>query len=231
MLPWTLSGLLVFTAAVVFLVGRPPSPPPQPIEFNHKVHIDYFQDGSHRETMVAMHVDILGAAVPQVDEGLCTLCHIDFEQAALTIPRIAYCAECHGAFDGRDWEDRADQRPCMGCHAGAVDSPQASIPNTNTCAACHLPPLQSDLEDTSLTEFIEAESEIPWARVYDYLPGEIVFSHERHAELGRVRCQECHGPVESAEEPLYLDIKFRMEDCMACHETTGASNDCLSCHK
>ncbi len=232
MLRWISLVSLIFVAASVFLVASTSSPPPsQPIEFSHKLHLDYFQDGRHRQSMVSMHEEILGDAIEAIDMGVCTACHGDFERAVETTPRIRYCAECHGVFLGRDWEERGDQRPCMGCHNTAVHSPQASIPNISTCAACHLPPLRSDQEDTTLLEFIEEERVIPWARVYDYLTGEIVFSHERHVELGRVRCQECHGPVESAEELLYLDIKLRMEDCMACHENSGASNDCLPCHK
>ncbi|MHC4402020.1 MAG: cytochrome c3 family protein [Planctomycetota bacterium] len=167
-----------------------------------------------------------------VENGRCTLCHGDFDQnAGENASRLTACAECHRFASHLDWEGREEERPCMGCHNAAFQFPWASIPNTNTCAACHLPPLGDDPEEAELLEFIEQERMISWARVYDYLPGEIVFSHERHVELGRVKCQECHGPVELAERPLALEVKLSMEDCMSCHEATGADNDCLACHK
>jgi c(7)-type cytochrome triheme protein len=233
MLRLVFSVSLVFVAAFGFLVASTPSPqPPQPIEFNHKLHLDYFQDGRHRQSMVSMHRQVLGEAAGELlQQGLCTMCHGDLDRAAERTPKIQHCAECHRVFLDHEWEGRSGQRPCMGCHNTAVDSPRASIPNTSTCTACHQPPLGGDHEEMKLLEFVEQERTIPWARVYDYLPGEVVFSHERHAELGRVRCQECHGAVERAEEPLSLEVKLSMEDCMACHEASGANNDCLACHK
>jgi hypothetical protein len=130
----------------------------------------------------------------------------------------------------------------MGCHNTVSVSPLASIPNMNTCAACHEPPRGSHPEETKLVQFVTQEKTIPWTRVCDYLPGDIVFSHERHVELGRVKCQECHGSVERADYPLTLQVKLSMENCMACHgETCRADqqtkldvtklNDCAACHK
>lgn len=232
MLRWAFLVFLINVAAIVSVVASVRSPrPSQPIEYSHKLHLDYFEDGRHRQSMISMHEEILGAVVEPVEQGLCTLCHGDFDRAAERTPRIRLCAECHRVFVDREWEGRSDQRPCMGCHNTAVHSPRASIPNTSTCAACHLPPLGGGDEERKLLEFVEQERMIPWVQVYDYLPGEIVFSHERHTELGRVRCQECHGPVEQAEESLSLEVKLSMEDCMACHEASGAYNDCVACHK
>ena len=188
-------------------------------------------DGGHRQAMISMHRDILDEVPEEVQQGLCTECHGDFDEAAEDTPRIRYCAECHRLFPERDWTGRRDQKPCVGCHSTAVESARASIPNIITCAACHVPPLRGDREEMKLLAFIEQERLIPWARVYDYLPGDTVWSHERHAELGRVRCQECHGPVEQAERPLFQELRLSMEDCMACHEVSGANNDCLACHR
>ncbi len=233
------STFLIFLGALAFLVISTPSPPPsQPIEFSHKAHLDYFQDGRHRRSMISMHEEMMKKdqlweqdTMKQLEEGGCIGCHRDFDQNAPDLAKLSRCGECHRAFLDRDWQSRKDQKPCMGCHNAAGESPQASVLNTNTCAACHLPPLGADREETKLADCIKQGKTIPWARVYDYLPGEIIFSHERHVELGRVRCQECHGAVERAERPLSLEVKLSMEDCMSCHEATGANNDCLACHK
>lgn len=232
MLRWAfLISMISLVAFVLVGVQMPPSAPPQPIHFSHKFHLDYFMDGHHRRAMLAKHEQLLGEDTEEVREGLCTLCHGDFEEAAEDTPRILHCAECHRVFHDRDWTGRQDQKPCMGCHNGVVDFPRASIPNIGNCAACHVPPLRGGPEEVKLLGFIERETRVSWARVYDYLPGDIVFSHERHAEVGRVRCQECHAAVERAERPLALEMKLSMEDCMACHDALGADNDCLACHR
>jgi len=227
--------------AFVFVSSPPPAPPSQPIQFSHKAHLDYFRDGRHRRSMVSMHEELLikelgdkqaaAEIVKEVEKGGCALCHRDFDQNAKDLDKLAHCGECHRAYLERDWQGRSEQRPCMGCHSTVGDSPLASIPNTNTCAACHQPPLGNGDEEAKLLAFIKEQRKIPWTRVYDYLPGDIVFSHERHVELGRVKCQECHGAVEWADQPLAPQVKLSMEDCMRCHEGSGANNDCLACHK
>ncbi len=224
--------ILVSLAAFAFTVSQiPQRAPQQPIEFNHKQHIDYFQDGRHRRAMLAMHEEFLGEVPEDIQQGLCIECHGELEEAIEDTPRIRHCAECHWVFFDRDWEGRAEQKPCMACHNTVGNSPWASIPNIGTCAACHLPALGDSPEEMRLHRYLEQDRIIHWARVYDYLPGDIVFSHEQHAELGRVSCRECHGYVSQAEKPLSLAIELSMEDCMACHETLEADNDCLACHK
>ena len=238
MLRLAFSTSLIFVAALAFFViPTPPTPPSQPIQFSHKAHLDYFQDGRHRRLMISLHEEMLKKeqlwdkeTMNQVAEGGCAVCHRDFDQSAKDIRKLQ-CLECHRALLGRDWQGRSDQKPCMGCHNTVGESPQASIPNTDTCAACHQPPLGDNHEETKLAEFMKQKKTIPWARVYDSLPGDIIFSHERHVELGRVKCQECHGPVDQAGQPLFLQVKLSMEDCMACHTALGANNDCLACHK
>jgi c(7)-type cytochrome triheme protein len=228
-------------ALALLVVSPPPRPSSQPIQFSHQLHLDYFQDGRHRQSMVSLHEELLmkelgdkaavAEIVKEVEKGGCTVCHRDFDQNAQNLAKLGHCGECHRGFIGREWQGRSDQRPCLGCHSTAGESPQASLPNTNTCAACHQPPLGGGREETKLLEFVNQNSQIPWTRVYDYLPGDIVFSHERHVELARVKCQECHGLVQHADRPLSLQVKLTMEDCMACHEATQANNDCLACHK
>ncbi len=245
MVQWALStGLISLAAFALLLASTPLTPQQQPIQFSHKRHLDYFRDGRHRQSMVAMHEKLLleelgdeqvvAEMVRSIEQGSCQLCHGDFDENVKNVSRLRHCGECHRVFLEHDLEERQDQRPCMGCHRAAVQYPWASVPNIHTCAACHPTPLPGaplGLEETKLVEFIEQEKTIPWARVYDYLPGDIVFSHERHVELGRVKCQECHGHVEQAERPLSLAVTLSMEDCMGCHEAAGADNDCLACHK
>jgi hypothetical protein len=176
------------------------------------------------------------AMAADMEQGRCTVCHGDFDKnAGEQTARLGHCAECHRTAMHHDFGGRTHLRPCMGCHHEVLESAHASLPNTSTCAACHQPqkpPLGKHREEqTLLAKFVEPNQTIPWRRVYDYLPSEIVFSHERHVEIGRVACSECHGAVDQAERPLTLDVKLSMEACMNCHEAAGADNDCTACHR
>jgi hypothetical protein len=245
MLRLVFSTSLVFLAAATLstlIVGSTPPPPmAQPIQFSHKLHVDYFRDGRHRQEMVSMHrerlleevedEEIIGEIIGQIEQVNCRSCHGNFNKNAQNLARLGQCAECHRVFLDHDLQASNDERSCIGCHNAVVQTPWASIASTNTCAACHPLPLAGDHDEMKLFEFIEQERMISWARVYDYLPSEIVFSHERHVEFGGVKCQECHGHVERAEQPLALEVNLSMEDCMSCHEVSGADNDCMACHK
>lgn len=245
MLRLAFSICLIGVATFAFLfASTPPLPLLQPIQFSHKLHLDYFVDrgpDGHRASMVSMHrkailkeledEEVVGEMMGMVEGGNCTLCHGDFDENVGDFAKLLRCAECHRYFLDHDWEGREEIRPCMGCHHSAVGSPRLAIPSTRACAACHSPPLGDGPEEAKLLEFIEQESEIPWEPVYNYMPSEVVFSHEWHVELGHVPCWECHGHVEQAERPLALEVKLSMEDCMGCHDASGAENDCLACHR
>jgi len=194
----------------------------------------------HDDGKTEAKTEIVGMAVAKLEKGRCEVCHGDFDRGCENLPRLNRCAACHRGVHDHDWEGREDVRPCMGCHGGIMRSPQrgaqsdhAALPSTNTCAACH--PLEGEHEGTDeemkLVGFIEQKKVIPWTPVYDYLRSEIVFSHERHALLGGVKCQECHGRVGQAQRPVAREMTLNMEDCMSCHESSGVSNDCLTCHR
>lgn len=243
--------------SVLTLVGEPPQPPPQPIEYSHEQHLSYFADGRHRAEMFRLHgFESEEEAFEELREGQCFDCHSAFEREAEWIPRIRHCGQCHQVFLDHDLSERAELRPCFGCHGGAAGGPVATIPNIERCAACHPRTREGELNEAALALYSETESEasvpaglpllsremalaeyiatgveIPWVRVYDYLPGDIVFSHERHSMLGGIDCERCHGPVRQATRPLSLALELTMEDCLSCHEEMNASQDCLACHK
>jgi hypothetical protein len=238
MLRWAFSTFVVFGVAFAFLARSAPSPAPsQPIQFSHKAHLDYFREGRHRRDMIALHEELAikdfgdKSPVAEVGKRPCSSCHRDFDENANDLVKLARCGECHRAYLEKDWLEGSDQKPCLGCHNTAADSLQASIPNTNTCAACHEKPRGTDPEESKVLKFIKQQKTIRWTRVHDYLPGDIIFSHARHVDAGRVACQQCHGQVEQAEGPLALNVTLGMEDCMTCHDVSHADNDCLACHK
>jgi hypothetical protein len=66
------------------------------------------------------------------------------------------------------------------------------------------------------------------------LPAHVKFNHKRHVKAG-MRCQECHGPVETMAV-VYQYPSLKMNWCVTCHRQRlddpkfPASMDCLVCH-
>jgi len=78
---------------------------------------------------------------------------------------------------------------------------------------------------------------IPWVRVHN-LPDFVYFDHRAHVSVG-VKCQRCHGPIESMER-VYQAETLSMGWCVNCHrdatkngidgKAVHASTDCAICH-
>lgn len=78
---------------------------------------------------------------------------------------------------------------------------------------------------------------IEWVRVHR-LPDFAVFDHRPHVAAG-VRCQSCHGPVETMERMRQV-ASLSMGWCLTCHRDPqqagvapaggAASTDCSACH-
>jgi len=76
---------------------------------------------------------------------------------------------------------------------------------------------------------------IHWVKVHN-LPEYTRFDHRAHVSAG-VKCQECHGPVESMEV-IKQSASLSMGWCVRCHrdhkeiggKKVSASTDCAACH-
>lgn len=221
--------VLVFASSFAVMPERPAI---QPIEFSHQQHVTYFRSGDHRREHIKFHEKLLSGEIPdELVKGRCTECHDDFEQAVEDTPKIEACAGCHEILLQTDIRSRPDILVCVCCHRGALTERAATIPGRKICAACHTEPQTESDEERKLREYFNAADEVPWVRVFDYLPGDIVFSHERHVMLGMVDCQKCHGRIENVSGPLKRLVELSMEACMHCHDVANADNDCLVCHK
>jgi hypothetical protein len=120
--------------------------------------------------------------------------------------------------------------PCQYCHEYARRSAVAGVPPVQRCVGCHaqmnvdaalLPVTQPWMDDR------QPPLEIAWNRVYT-LPDFVRFAHRPHVLAG-VRCQECHGPVETMDR-VEPDIDIDMGFCIGCHTARGVSKDCSLCH-
>ncbi len=120
---------------------------------------------------------------------------------------------------------------CTVCHLYARTGVRATIPNIEVCSVCHWEAPGESEELTRLLTYVESETPIPWRKV-SWVPDHVYFSHRRHSALAGIECQTCHGLVQEREEPLHRQaFEGTMERCMECHEESGASNDCIDCHR
>ena len=58
-----------------------------------------------------------------------------------------------------------------------------------------------------------------WIRIHN-LPDFAYFNHSQHVKVAGLRCQTCHGPVETMKE-VYQYSPLTMKWCIQCHKRTG----------
>jgi len=141
---------------------------------------------------------------------------------------------------------------CQYCHADARRSEYAGLPSVSRCMGCHKITAADRPEIKKLAEYATRNEPIPWVRVWK-IPEFTYFPHKAHVRAG-VRCQTCHGPVEtmttvSAEtgQQLGNDLLnlvglkpppplLTMGWCIECHRRENATHgthaplDCVTCH-
>jgi mono/diheme cytochrome c family protein len=118
---------------------------------------------------------------------------------------------------------------CQYCHSGAYKSKNASIPSLNVCMNCHktvktespeIQKIYSALGYDPKTQKYDSTKMHPmqWVRVHN-LPDFVYFNHSQHVKVGGIRCQTCHGPVETMKE-VYQYSPLTMKWCIQCHKRT-----------
>lgn len=116
---------------------------------------------------------------------------------------------------------------CEYCHHSARKGKHAGIPSANVCMNCHKAintgPTTGETEIQKIymatgwdgAQYSGPEQPIVWNKVHN-LPDHVFFSHAQHVAVGKLECQECHGPVEEmkvAEQFSPLTMKW----CIDCH--------------
>ena len=141
---------------------------------------------------------------------------------------------------------------CQYCHADARRSEYAGLPSVTRCMGCHKITGASLPEVKKLAEYAARGESIPWTRVFK-VPEFVYFPHKAHLRA-EIRCQTCHGPVETMTTVgaatgtnLVNDLlnlagmrpvppALTMGWCVECHleqnRTAGrhAPLDCVTCH-
>lgn len=111
---------------------------------------------------------------------------------------------------------------CNYCHTGVTKSKNANIPSPNICMNCHSAINKGANTGTTEIEKIYAAVEnnepIEWVRVHN-LPDLAYFNHSQHYEVGGIKCQTCHGPIEEMEVVRQYS-NLTMGWCINCHRDT-----------
>ncbi len=141
---------------------------------------------------------------------------------------------------------------CQYCHADARRSEYAGLPSVTRCMGCHKITAADKPEIKKLAEYAAKNEPIPWVRVFK-VPEFTYFPHKPHVRAG-VRCQTCHGPVETMTTAsgetgpsIVNDLlnltgirpappPLTMGWCIDCHREQNATRgakaplDCVTCH-
>lgn len=127
---------------------------------------------------------------------------------------------------------------CLYCHAPAEKGRHAGIPPTALCMNCHANIKKDSPEIEKINAALARMEPVEWVKVHA-LPDHAYFNHAQHVKVGKLSCQQCHGPVESMTR-VRQDKPHTMGWCLECHRASGIAppNDvkantganCSSCH-
>ncbi len=121
---------------------------------------------------------------------------------------------------------------CQYCHSGAEKSKHAGIPSANVCMNCHQAisegPKTGTAEiakiyeatgwDPAAMKYTGQQKPLVWNKVHN-LPDHVFFSHQQHVAVGKLECQECHGPVDTEMDQVQQWSPLTMAWCLECHNT------------
>ncbi len=153
------------------------------------------------------------------------LLQIGVDKGYQPIQPIAFSHKVHAG------ENKID---CQYCHSSAKYGKTAGIPSANVCMNCHLYIQEGEHTgtkeiakiykavgyDPEKSQYIKGYKKKPikWVKIHN-LQDFVYFNHSQHVIVGGIKCQECHGPVETMEE-VYQYSDLTMGWCVECHRET-----------
>ena len=117
---------------------------------------------------------------------------------------------------------------CEYCHSYARAAAVAGIPSVERCMGCHKITAADKPEVQKLQVHWNQKQPIQWIRVSS-MADFVFFEHWPHIRAG-VKCQTCHGSIETMKETVQVK-SFSMSECLACHRKEKVSVDCVICHR
>ena len=167
------------------------------------------------------------------------LMQVGIDQGYAPIQPIHYSHKIHAG---------ANQIECKYCHSSARVSKHSGIPSLNVCMNCHEYIAEyngeEDLENGYTRDFYTNEIKklysavgwdeenqvytgntkpVKWVRIHNH-PDFVYFNHAQHAQVAKIECQTCHGPVEEMEI-MYQYSPLTMGWCIDCHRESNVDKD------
>ena len=103
------------------------------------------------------------------------------------------------------------------------------MPSVRKCMLCHERLATDKPEVKKVRGYATRGVEIPWERVYGFIPAALVrFRHAAHYRAN-IDCATCHGDVGSGTVAV-LAVRHTMGTCLSCHRQRQATQDCAACH-
>ena len=197
--------------------------PDQPIKFSHELHAgiqgiecQYCHDGARR----SKH-----SVIPAVNT--CMNCH-----RAIQVGSQYGTAELTKIFASVGWD------PVEGAYIenyDAMSNEQAKAIYSKWIAQEYQNSEDFDVDEienvveeqwegiyAALTNEYTGDDRVPgpieWVRIHN-LPDHAYFNHAQHVTVGKLKCQNCHGPVEEMEV-VYQYSPLSMGWCINCHRET-----------
>ena len=131
-----------------------------------------------------------------------------------------------------------NQIQCLYCHFGAEQGRHAGVPPTELCLNCHKITKKDSPEVQKIHQALKSGEPVAWIKV-NHFPDFAYFNHAQHVKVGKVSCQECHGPVETMDRVKQVG-NLSMGWCLDCHRQKNISppndhksakgGDCARCH-
>ncbi len=123
---------------------------------------------------------------------------------------------------------------CEYCHVDARTSRHAGVPSLNVCMNCHNQVHEGSVSgkkeiakiyehlgyNPATQKYDKPGKPIQWIKVHN-LPDHVYFSHAQHVQAGKVKCQECHGPVEEMNRVVEYKELAMGDFCLDCHRKRG----------
>ncbi len=120
---------------------------------------------------------------------------------------------------------------CTACHPGAEASFHSQLPDLSVCMECHEEQLSDSREEGKIRELAQ-EDRPPGFRKLFLFPNHVFYSHRRHVVVAKIPCEKCHGGIaETSTPPRRPLVRITMQFCLDCHRKSGATDDCIACHR
>ena len=120
---------------------------------------------------------------------------------------------------------------CKECHPYYETSQHSGLPTLTTCKGCHEEPLTDKPEERKI-QTLAGEGQDDVFRKLFRLPDHAYYSHRRHVAVAGIACETCHGGIAHTTEPPEAPlVRITMGFCLDCHQRSGVSSDCTTCHR